>query len=194
MLPKEKWLNTKDQLKEWLRIELRPYPRGLQGLLPTEGAILKRHQVLLRKTEYYTNSGKKLLAAFYKLRLRRLQCRHALHIPLNVCAKGMRIMHLGPVLINGNASIGEFCSLHINTSIVAGGLDSSAPVLGDRVIVGVGAVVLGGVRVADYTAIGANAVVNKDITEENTAVAGVPAKKISNNGSRAWNQQSKENG
>ena len=47
-------------------------------------------------------------------------------------------------------------------------------------------VVLGNVTVADNVAIGANAVVNRDVLEENIAVAGVPAKKISNNGAIAW--------
>lgn len=63
------------------------------------------------------------------------------------------------------------------------------PTLDDGVIVGVGAVVLGGIYVAKNVAIGANAVVNKDITEENIAVAGVPAKKISNNGRLEWNKK-----
>lgn len=101
-------------------------------------------------------------------------------------------MHLGPILVNGNVKVGKNCSLHINTSIVADGLDSSTPIIGDDVVIGVGAVVLGGVSIANYTAIGANAVVNKDVIEENIAVAGVPAKKISNNGSKEWNKDNKE--
>ena len=40
--------------------------------------------------------------------------------------------------------------------------------------------------VAKGIAIGANAVVNKSIEEEYIAVAGVPAKKVSNNGSNKW--------
>ena len=79
-------------------------------------------------------------------------------------------------------------SLHVNTAIVAGGTNHEAPVLGRNVVVGIGAVVLGGVKVADYTAIGANAVVNKDVLEENTCIAGVPAKKISDNGSKSWGE------
>lgn len=98
-------------------------------------------------------------------------------------------MHLGPILINYKAIVGEDCCLHFNTALVAGGTSDDASVLGKGVVVGAGAVVLGGVRVADYTAIDANAVVNKDVLEENVAVAGVPARKISNNGSKTWNQQ-----
>lgn len=46
--------------------------------------------------------------------------------------------------------------------------------------------VLGDVRLADNIAVGANAVVNKSFAEENVAIAGVPAKKISNNGRKVW--------
>lgn len=42
--------------------------------------------------------------------------------------------------------------------------------------------------VADNVAIGANAVVCTDIVEENIAVAGVPAKKISSHGRLEWNK------
>lgn len=98
-------------------------------------------------------------------------------------------MHVGPVLINQNAELGEDCALHINTAIVASGIDNSVPILEDRIVVGVGAVILGGVRIAKNVAIGANAVVNRDVIEENVAVAGVPAKKISNNGRLEWNKK-----
>ena len=98
-------------------------------------------------------------------------------------------MHLGPILINRNAVVGEDCSLHMNTGLVAGGTNHGVPTLEKGVVVGIGAIVLGDVHIADDVAIGANAVVNKDVAEENIAVAGVPAKKISNNGRKEWNKK-----
>lgn len=189
MLATEERLRTKQQLKDWLSWELRHYSGGLKALLPTEKAVLRRHQILLRKTEYHKNRDHKLRGLVYHLRLLRLQTRHGLNIPLNVCARGLRIMHLGPVLMNGKARVGEDCSFHINTALVAGGTNDDAPWLGKGVVVGIGAVVLGDTHVADYTAIGANAVVNKSVTEANTAVAGVPAKKVSGNGAMEWNKE-----
>ncbi len=76
----------------------------------------------------------------------------------------------------------------MNTALVAGGRTNEAPILGNNVIIGVGAVLVGGIHVADNVAIGANAVVNKDVLEAGIAVAGVPAKKISDNGSQTWNK------
>lgn len=186
-----KRINTKADLKDWLSYELPKYGKG--GLRAFIGGdecwTLRRHQILLRKTEYYINSKNKVMYLIYKAMLNRKQNKYALHIPPNCCGRGLRVMHVGPILINHNARLGEDCALHINTAIVAGGLDGSVPVLDDGVVVGVGAVILGGVHIAKNVAIGANAVVNKDVSEENIAVAGVPAKKISNNGRLEWNKK-----
>ncbi len=101
-------------------------------------------------------------------------------------------MHLGPILINGKATIGEECSLHINTAIVAGGTNDDVPTIGNHVVIGVGSTLLGGISIPNYTAIGAGSIVNKSFLEENIAIAGVPAKKISDNGSKTWNQKDKK--
>lgn len=191
MLPKEKTIMTKEQLHDWLKQELPRYRCSTVAriLCVSETAILHRHQLLLRKTEYHTNTGHRARKMWYSFRLVQLQNRYSMHIPVNCCGKGLHIMHLGPILINSNAQLGECCSLHINTAIVAGGISNEAPVLGNRVVMGIGSVVVGDVHIADYTAIGANAVVCKDVTEENIAVAGVPAKKVSNSGAREWNKK-----
>ena len=184
-------IETKKELKEVLNIEKAYYPVGklvyiLQG---SEKAILRKHQILLRKTEYYSNTHNRIMAGYYKLRLNRIQNKYALHIPLNACGKGLKIMHVGPILLNSNVEVGEFCSFHINTAVVAAGSSDGTPVVGNHVVFGVGAVALGPIKIADYTAIGANAVVNKTVDEENIAVAGVPARKISNNGNKEWNRK-----
>jgi serine O-acetyltransferase len=165
---------------------------GLKSfLLNDEAYILRKHAILLRKTEYYINTGKKVLNTIYKMRLNRFQNRYSMHIPVNCCDKGLRIMHVGPILMNSKVTVGENCCFHINTALVAGGTNDAVPTLGDGVVLGIGAIVLGGVYVADNVAIGANAVVNKDVMETNIAVAGVPAKKISNNGRNEWNKGNK---
>lgn len=183
---------SKQDLKEYLQVELPRYRAGgrlKRWISNSESSILYKHQVLLRKAEYYTNTKRKLGAMYYRIRLNRIQNKYAIHIPLNTCGKGLKIMHVGPVLLNGRVRIGENCSLHINTALAAGGTNDDVPVLGDGIVVGVGAVILGGVHLANHIAVGANAVVNKDFLEENIAIAGMPAKKISNNGSLEWNKK-----
>lgn len=192
MLPKDKRIHTKQDLNEWLQYELGNYGgNNLKGKIRaffpiSERDILKKHLVLLRKTEYYTNRGIKLAAKFYHFRLERFQNKYGLHIPLNTCGKGLRIMHVGPVLINGSATVGEDCTFHINTALVAGGTNDDAPYLEDGVVLGIGSVVLGKTHISRNVAIGANAVVNKDVEEEDITVAGVPARKISSGGRSSW--------
>lgn len=153
-----------------------------------ELSILKRHQFLLRKSEYHLNAGHRLPYLLYRAQLYMVQNRYGLHIPLNCCGKGLHIMHLGPILINSNAVVRENCSLHINTGIVAGGTNDDVPVLDKGVVMGIGAVALGKIHIAENVAVGANAVVNKSVEEKDIAVGGVPAKKISNNGRTQWNK------
>ena len=192
MLSKEDRINTRADLKDWLSHELKRYDGGFTSLLKiTDAGILRKHQILLRKSEYYKNSGRKILSILYRVRLYRYQAKYSIHIPLNTCGRGLFLLHVGPRLINGDATVGRNCSLHINTAIVSGGTREGSPHLGNNIVVGVGAVILGDVTIADGVAIGANAVVNKSVTEENIAVAGVPAKKISNNGRAEWNKKVK---
>ena len=187
-------ISSKKELKEWLDIERKQYgcKTGLNGLISyfagNENAVIWHFQKRMRLTEYYLNTHKKLLYYQSLFRFNHLRNRYSMIIFLNTCEKGLRIMHLGPLLINKKARIGKGCALHINTAIVAHGVSDDAPIIGNGVVIGVGAVVLGGIRVADNVAIGANAVVNHDIDEENIAVAGAPTKKVSNNGRLNWNK------
>ena len=126
------------------------------------------------------------MAAYFKLLLNRLSVKLSIHIPINTCGRGLKIMHTSPILINGKAKCGDNLSVHINTSIVAHGATGGVPKIGDNCVIGVGAVILGDVHIANNIAVGANAVVNKSFEEENIAIAGVPAKKISNNGRLTW--------
>lgn len=190
---KRLYINNKADLKEFMEYESKKYKRKntrMPLFCITEQQFLWKHMVLLRKTEYYLNTKNKIMGTIYKVLLKRYQNMHQIHIPVNSFDKGLRIMHLGPVLVNGKVKGGKNIALHINTAIASGGTDNGAPVLEDGVVLGVGAVVIGGVYLAKNIAVGANALVNKTFKEENISIAGVPAKKISINGRLSWNQQS----
>ena len=192
MLAEADRINSKKELKEWIEYESKNFPmrRGIRNLFPvSEYDVLRKHQIVLRKTEFYSNTGNKVFTFLYKLRLYRIQNKYAIHIPINTCGKGLKIMHLGSILINEKARVGKDCAFHINTALVAGGTTNDAPCLDDGVVCGVGAVVLGGVHIAKNIAIGANAVVNKSFEENDIAIAGIPAQKISNNGRASWNRK-----
>ena len=85
----------------------------IRNIFPvSENDILWKHQRLLRKTEWYVNSGRKLRELLSKIWLKRFQNKYGIHIPLNCCMAGLKIMHIGPVLINANAKVGKHCSIY----------------------------------------------------------------------------------
>ena len=64
--------------------------------------------------------------------------------------------------------------------------ENKAPKIGNNVFIATGAKIIGNITIADGVAIGANAVVVKDILEPNTSWGGVPARKLSDNGSEKY--------
>ncbi|MCO4605885.1 Serine acetyltransferase [Streptococcus infantarius subsp. infantarius] len=56
------------------------------------------------------------------------------------------------------------------------GSEKQAPIIGNNVDIGVGAKIIGDVKIADNITIGANAVVTKSCTIEGATLVGVPAK------------------
>jgi serine O-acetyltransferase len=89
------------------------------------------------------------------------------------------IEHQGAIVIHGNCVIGDDCIIRQGVTLGNRYLDRpfEAPELGDRVNIGAGAKILGGVIIGDEVNIGANAVVLSDIPPGQTAV-GIPAKII----------------
>lgn len=81
------------------------------------------------------------------------------------------------MVLHKRAVIGEGCRIQQNVTIGGTSGKENVPVLGDRVQVGAGAMVLGPIHVGDDAIIGANAVVTKDVPA-NAVVVGVPAKII----------------
>lgn len=83
------------------------------------------------------------------------------------------------VVVGGRAVVGKDC--HIGAGAVLAGViepPSADPVIiGDNVLVGANAVILEGVKIGSGSVVAAGSIVVSDV-EENTVVAGVPAKAI----------------
>lgn len=183
----EKRIKTKEDLRDWLDLELKRYPnygryRIYNILLMSENAVLRRHQILLRKTEYHINSGHRFLTRIYRMRLELFQMKWRIHIPPNVFGRGLRVMHVGEMHINGRARAGENCTVHAHTSLAAAGFNDGVPTIGNGVVLFMGAIVAGDIHIADNVVIGANSVVTRSVEEENVTVSGNPAKIVSHKG------------
>ncbi len=99
--------------------------------------------------------------------------------------KGLLIDHGSGVVIGETAEIGDYCLLYQGCTLGGTGKDHGKrhPTLGNNVMVGAGAKILGPFKVGDNAKIAANAVVLKEVPPNSTAV-GVPARIDRQNGKR----------
>ena len=143
-------------------------------------ATFRKYLKLLRKQEYYINTSngnrlKWLLSVFYEGRKNRLGMRLGFEIGPNCFGRGLNLYHSN-VVINPAVHAGDNCSLHGANCIGNNGVTAGVPKLGNNVDVGYGAVIIGEITIADGVKIGANALVNRSVTEPGCTVVGVPAR------------------
>lgn len=177
-------IKTKEDLERYMkqdRVQLginRKYPRFFSD-------EIWKYQIILRKYEYYMNNSNnivmKLIKNFYKLRWHRKSVKYGVFVPPNVCDEGLSIAHMPGIIINDQAKIGKNVRIHEGVTIGASG--GEAPIVKDECFLSSGCKVIGNITIERKCVIGAGAVVVKSIKESGITVAGVPAKKISNNSS-----------
>lgn len=99
--------------------------------------------------------------------------------------KGLLIDHGSGVVIGETAEIGDNCLIYQGCTLGGTGKEHGKrhPTLGNNVMVGSGAKILGPFKVGDGAKIAANAVVLKEVPPNCTAV-GVPARIVRQNGDR----------
>lgn len=97
--------------------------------------------------------------------------------------KGLKINHFSDIVINSECIIGD--NLTISNGVTIGRSDrgdrEGCPIIGNGIYIGPGAKVFGNITIGNNVAIGANAVVTKDI-EDNGVAVGIPAKVVSYKG------------
>ena len=97
--------------------------------------------------------------------------------------KSFFIDHGMGVVIGETTEIGDNCTIYQGVTLGGTGKDTGKrhPTLGDNVLIGAGAKVLGPIKIEDNCKVAANAVVLKEIPENSTAV-GIPAKVVRRHG------------
>jgi serine O-acetyltransferase len=105
--------------------------------------------------------------------------------PAAVIGKGFFIDHGMGVVIGETAEIGDYVTLFQGVTLGGTGKEHGKrhPTIGNHVVIGAGAKILGGIRVGDNVKIGANSVVLKSVPA-NSTVIGVPARIIKTEGER----------
>lgn len=99
--------------------------------------------------------------------------------------KGLFIDHGSGVVIGETAIVGDNCTLYQGVTLGGTGKDTGKrhPTLGDNVLVGAGAKLLGNFTIGDGAKIAAGAVVLRDVPENCTAV-GIPARVVRRGGEK----------
>jgi serine O-acetyltransferase len=98
---------------------------------------------------------------------------------------GFFIDHGMGVVIGETAEVGDYVTLFQGVTLGGTGKERGKrhPTLGNHVVVGAGAKILGGIKIGDNVKIGANSVVLKNVPA-NSTVIGVPARIIKSQGER----------
>ncbi len=180
-------IRSKQDLKEYMEAD--KFALARSGRRPSPFDLVWRYERLMRRCEYWLNCRRgpvgRLVALFYRWRFFRLGIKCGFEFPLNSCGKGLSIAHVGPILLNGSAKLGEYCRIHLFVSVATtAGQNNAAPIIGDRVYIGPGARLFGSIHIANDIAVGANAVVNKSFDTPGISIGGIPAKRISGKGSQ----------
>lgn len=133
-----------------------------------------------RKANWCYNHNMKFIARYISQR-----ARHKTGIEIHPGAtigKGLFIDHGMGVVIGETTEIGDNCTIYQNVTLGGTGKETGKrhPTIGDNVLVGAGAKVLGPFKVGDNARIAAGAVVLREVPCNTTAV-GVPAKVIMDN-------------
>lgn len=136
-----------------------------------------------RYASWFYKHNHKFIARFISQR-----SRHKTGIEIHPGAtigKGLFIDHGMGVVIGETTIIGDNCTIYQNVTLGGTGKEQGKrhPTLGDNVMVGSGAKVLGPFKVGDNARIASGAVVLNEVPENATAV-GVPAKIVKINGVR----------
>ena len=142
------------------------------------------HAILAYRVAHKLYLGKKYFSARAVSQLAKFITGIEIH-PGAKIGKGLVIDHGTGVVIGETAEIGDNCTLYQGVTLGGTGKDTGKrhPTLGNNVMIGAGATVLGPFRIGDNAKIAAGAVVLEEIPANATAV-GIPARVVRRDGVR----------
>jgi serine acetyltransferase len=120
------------------------------------------------------------LTVVYRAMFNYVRNQYGVEVPFSAkIGRRVVIEHQGGIVIHGCSVIGDDCIIRQGVTLGNRHMNApfDAPVLGQRVNVGAGAKLLGGIQVGDGASIGANSVVLRDVPSGGTAV-GIPARLV----------------
>lgn len=180
-------INSKSDLKDYLARDMafyyaqNRYERIIGRITQDPICCIAKYIRLLRKEEFYYNvvKGKigTLLYIYYLRKKNKLGNQLGFKIPKNCFGPGLTIYHHGEIIVNESVRVGADCKLHGGNCIGNNGIEDLAPKIGDGLDLGIGAKIIGKVKLGHNVRVGANAVVTKSFDESGITLIGLPAHK-----------------
>ena len=168
-------------MKDYFKLDLfRYYGNGKRSL---KDKIFLKREILFLKYFRKANSCNGLFKFFYKLKLKSLEKKTHIQIPISTkIGKGFYIGHLGRIIINPGVIIGDNCNIATGVTIGAEnrGKRKGCPKIGNNVWIGTNSVIVGNIVIGDDVLIAPLSYINFDVPSH-SIVVGNPAKVISSN-------------
>lgn len=186
-------MRTVDGLWSLVRADLQRYGYGVSWRAFLRQYLLApgfRYSCWMR----LTNSLKAMGAPGYvgyvcsRIILHHYSIKYGIDMPYNATiGPGLYISHCGGIVVSEDVVIGRDCNLNheVTIGVKYGGKNPGCPTIGDRVYLGPGCKVIGGIVLGNDVAVGANAVVVHSLPDFAVA-AGIPAKVLSLVGSSQY--------
>ena len=129
-----------------------------------------------------------LLFRLAQFKMRRIGYRFGFDIPVSVeLGRGCKLGHFGGVVMQAEVKLGENCLISHNVTIGRNprGKRKGTPVIGDRVYIGTGSVIAGGITIGNDVLIGPNTFVNFDVPD-GSVVLGSPGVVVGKGGTEGY--------
>ena len=128
-----------------------------------------------------------VLAWYYMFRIKKIDAKHLSSLGTQIgfnsaqfATKPFLPHGLNGIIVSKDAIIGERCQLYHQVTI--GGGNGGSPVIGDDVLIGAGAKIIGAVHIGNHVKIGAGCIVAIDVPDYATVVMDKPRVIINNCG------------
>lgn len=166
-----------DSIKEDIRVVFERDPAA-RGVLEVVLCYPGFHAILMHRVAHYLYKHKLLLLGRLISQINRFLTGIEIH-PAAKIGKGFFIDHGMSVVIGETAEVGDNVTLYQGVTLGGTGKEKGKrhPTLGNNIVVGSGAKILGPVKIGDNSKIGAGAVVLRDVPA-NSTVVGVPGKAV----------------
>lgn len=187
-------IRTRKELQEYLAYEKSVYrkymfpsvARRIMAYIKNEHVYkIYKWQRISRYADFYeykSHNSKKLiykLLYLYFIRKRNIMGEKlGLEISTYNTGKGLLIYHFNNV-INGGSIIGDNCKIH-GTVVIgnAGNHNLECPIIGNNVMIGAGARIIGNIKIADNIKIASGAVVVSSFLIPGITIGGIPARRL----------------